>query len=236
MSDRIRKPQKSVALSAKARPISRTDAKILNTFIYMYRNEDKTPAGTSVTVSSVVIPNRQLSKSESALYKELYKANASKSPISVTSDSLAVEVRAEVRRLDILGANVRVEDGGENLVETGDRLTFVDAEGTVWSFTVNVIMTLDEPEEGIRFSSCEDIKKDGQPVEKFSGFKSVAIEPDKVVVFEGGWDKDLVFPTAVPAFGTTQIKQQSFLERLGKYELTLYRSFKAMLDDDVKPR
>ena len=234
MSDRIRKPQKSVALSAKARPISRTDAKILNTFMYMYKNADATPAGTVVTVSSAVIPNRPLSKSESALYKELYKANDSKAPISVTSDSLAVEITATATRLEILGVNVSVVDNLTNPVEAGDRLTFVDGEGTVWSFTVNVIGTADP--EGLKFSSCLDIKKDGQPVEKFSKFKSVAIEPNNVAVFEGGWDRDLVFPTAVPAFGTTQIKQQSFLERIGKYELTLYKSFKAMLDDGVEPR
>lgn len=234
MSDRIRKPQKSVALSAKARPISRTDAKILNTFIYMYNNSDVTPAGTVVTVSSVVVPNRPLSKSESALYKELHKANDSKAPISVSSDDATVEIKASVTRLEVVGANVAITDGEGDPVESGDRLSFVDGSGVVWSFTVSVIGTADP--EGIKFSSCEDIKKDGQPVEKFKGFKTFTSEPDKVVLFEGGWDKDLVFPTAVPAFGTTQIKQQSFLERIGKYELTLYRSFKAMLDDDVKPR
>ena len=234
MSDRIRKPQKSVALSAKARPISRTDAKILNTFIYMYRNADATPAGTQVTVSSVVIPNRQLSKSESALYKELHKANESKAPISVTSDDATVELKGTSTRLEIVGANVSVTDGDANPVESGDRLSFVDGSGVVWSFTVNVIGTANP--EGIKFSSCLDIKKDGQPVEKLNEFDDVTIDPATITVFEGGWDKDLVFPTAVPAFGTTQIKQQSFLERIGKYELTLYRSFKAMLDDGVEPR
>ncbi len=132
MSDRIRKPQKTVALSAKARPISRYDAKLLNTFAHMYTNntEDKTPDGTVITVSSVVVPVRPLSRSESALYKELY------------------------------------------------------------DYIENSLV----------------------------------------------WNSSLVFPTTVPAYDESEVNQNSFIERIGKYELTLYRSFKAMLEDGVEPR
>ena len=128
MSDRIRQPQKTVALSAKARPISRYDAKLLNTFAHMYDHGDVPPSGTVVTVSSVVVPVRPLSRSESALYKELY---------------------------DFMNG--------------------------------------------------------------------------------GGWNVSLKFPNTVPAYGAEN-PQNAFIERIGKYELTLYRSFIAMIENEVEPR
>ena len=128
MSDRIRQPQKTVALSAKARPISRYDAQLLNTFAHMYDHGDVPPSGTVVTVSSVVVPVRPLSRSESALYKELY---------------------------DFMNG--------------------------------------------------------------------------------GGWNVSLKFPNTVPAYGAEN-PQNAFIERIGKYELTLYRSFIAMIENEVEPR
>ena len=132
-NSRVRQPVKTVPLSEKQRPISRYDAKILNTFAYMYNNADALPITTKINVSSYIIPAGPLSRSESALYKEI-----------------------------------------------------------------------------------EDYIKDNSNT----------------------WNAGLIWPVTVPeaqAGDETDKGSNSFLKRLGKYELELYYSFKNMLDANVEP-
>lgn len=68
----IRPTQVAVPLSKKQRPVSRYDGELLNTFIYMYENNDTPPPTSLITVSAWTIPAQPLSKNESAIYGELY--------------------------------------------------------------------------------------------------------------------------------------------------------------------
>ena len=234
MSDRIRKPQKCVALSDKNRPISRYDAQLLNTFLYMIKNSDEAPSRTKVTTEKYIVPRAQLSRSESALYKELYKASNNKSPLAFAPDpaTVSIEVGGK-RRVDFKSTN-----GSEfeftPAIETGDRINFEDSEGSVWSFDVSVILS--SVTDGVGFSSCANIKRNGQPQDSFEELVDFVSLTSDLVIFEGGWNAGLTFPLTVPALGTTQLKDESFAPRLGKYEVELYYSFKAMLAADVKPR
>ena len=234
MSDRIRKPQKCVALSDKNRPISRYDAQLLNTFLYMYKNSDESPSKTKVTVSKYIVPRAQLSKTESALYKELYQAANNKSPLSFAPDPATVSITTNGKqRVDFLTTNQSDFDFAPALA-SGDRFNFEDSEGSVWSFDIGVILS--SVTDGVGFSSCTNIKRNGQPQDSFEELVDFVSLTSDLVIFEGGWNAGLTFPLTVPALGTTQLKDESFASRIGKYELELYYSFKAMLDEDVKPR
>ena len=234
MSDRIRKPQKCVALSQKKRPISRYDAQLLNTFLYMYKNSDESPSRTKVTVSKYIVPRAQLSKTESALYKELYQAANNKAPLAFAPDPATVSISTNGKqRIDIQSTNGSEFDFTPALA-SGDRFNFEDSEGSVWSFDIGVILS--SVTDGVGFSSCTNIKRNGQAQSSFKELVDFVSLTSDLVVFEGGWNAGLTFPLTVPALGTSAIKDESFALRLGKYEVELYYSFKAMLDADVQPR
>ena len=75
----MRELQPSVALHAVNRSIARPKAEVLNTLAYAFdqasplRDEMQLPQNSKLTVNTVVVPSKQISITDSAIYRELYE-------------------------------------------------------------------------------------------------------------------------------------------------------------------
>jgi len=75
----MRELKPSIAMHDVNRPIARAKAEFLNNLAYAFdqasplRDEMQVPSSSKVTVSTVVVPPRPLSITDSAIYRELYE-------------------------------------------------------------------------------------------------------------------------------------------------------------------